>query len=358
MLRKLRLLLLPFGFIYGIVTAIRNGLFNKGILVQKAYSKPVIVLGNLTVGGTGKTPHAGYVINLLRSHFKVALVSRGYMRQTTGLVVADEWSTVKEIGDEPMLLKQKFTDLTVVVSEKRVLGVDYCFSESINSEVVVLDDAYQHRYVKPGLSVLLIDYHRPVWKDWMLPAGNLREFTCGKKRADMVIMTKCPSSLSEAEAHLIEKRLKLCSKQSLFYTTLVYGNLYPLFKTHHPTAADAITKGDSVIALSAIATPKPFVDYLKGLTNMVDEMSYPDHYALTSKDMEAVAQRFRALPGIRKWIVTTEKDAVKLRELNNLPPEIVSNIWVLPIEPEVLFNQNHRFKHQILKYVRQSLSNQ
>jgi len=358
MLRKLRLLLLPIGFIYGIVTAIRNWLFDLNILLQKPYNKPVIVLGNLTVGGTGKTPHAAYIINLLQSHFKVALVSRGYMRQTKGLVVANEQSTAKEIGDEPMLLKQKFTNLAVVVSEKRVLGVDQCFSESIDSEVVVLDDAYQHRYVKPGLSVLLIDYNRPIWNDWMLPAGNLREFTCGKKRADMVIITKCPSNLSEAESQIIEKRLRLSVSQSVFYTALAYGKLYPLFKADDQEISDTIAKDDGIIALSAIASPKPFIDFLKGLSNEVVEMSYPDHYALTSKDMAEVALRFNGLSNSRKWIVTTEKDAVKLRELNNLPAEIVSFIRVLPIEPEVLFNQSQRFKHQILHYVRQSLSNQ
>jgi tetraacyldisaccharide 4'-kinase len=358
MLRQLRLLLLPIGFIYGIVTAVRNWLFDRGVLLQKSYNKPVIVLGNLTVGGTGKTPHAGYIIDLLQPHFKVALVSRGYMRDTKGLIVTGEQSTAKEIGDEPMLLKQKFTDLTVVVSEKRVLGVDQCFSEGVDSEVVVLDDAYQHRYVKPGLSILLIDYHRPIWNDWMLPAGNLREFTCGKKRADMVIITKCPSDLSEAKAQLIERRLKLSINQSVFYTSMVYGNLYPLFKADNQEISDAIAKDDGVIALSAIASPQPFIDFLKGLSNEVVEMSYPDHYALTSKDMAEVEIRFNGLSNARKWIVTTEKDAVKLRELNNLPAQIVSFIRVLPIEPEVLFNQSHRFKYQILHYVRQSLSNQ
>jgi tetraacyldisaccharide 4'-kinase len=173
-----------------------------------------------------------------------------------------------------------------------------------------------------------------------------------------VIITKCPSDLSEAKAQLIERRLKLSINQSVFYTSMVYGNLYPLFKADNQEISDAIAKDDGVIALSAIASPQPFIDFLKGLSNEVVEMSYPDHYALTSKDMAEVEIRFNGLSNARKWIVTTEKDAVKLRELNNLPAQIVSFIRVLPIEPEVLFNQSHRFKYQILHYVRQSLSNQ
>jgi tetraacyldisaccharide 4'-kinase len=350
MLQKLRLILLPFSWIYGSVTAIRNLFFYWGWFKQTSFPKPVIALGNLTVGGTGKTPHADYLITLLKPFYKVGLVSRGYMRQTKGVVVSQASSTAAEIGDEPMQLKRKHKELTVVASEKRVLGVDACLGHPSQPDVVVLDDAFQHRYVKPGLSILLIDYRRPIWRDFVLPAGNLREFRCGKKRADIVIITKCPSHLRDDEAREISLKLKLKPNQPLYFTSFEYGLPYALYGNEKVE----ILHDDKLIALSAIASPGPFIDYLKSQYVDVEIVTYGDHHAFTLQEMQQLAYQFEKADNQRKWIVITEKDAVKILEINNIPTIVKSAIIVLPIEPAFLFNQIEKFNQQILEYVRKS----
>ncbi|MFT3737316.1 MAG: tetraacyldisaccharide 4'-kinase [Breznakibacter sp.] len=352
MVSRFRLLLFPLSLIYGLVVWLRNQCFNNGWLKTKRFDVPIISIGNITVGGTGKTPHTEYLVRLLGLTYRVGIVSRGYLRETKGVVIANGNSTSETIGDEPMQMKLKFPDIDIVVAEKRAEGIEKCLSLPSKPQMVLLDDAHQHRYVTPGLSIVLVDYYRPVWSDFYLPAGNLREGLSGLKRAQIVVITKCPANMQGEEAESIAKKLKLSSSQRLFFTTLAYGVPYPLDKTRQKSFL--VNDGCAILAFTAIANVLPFHAYLANMAQQVVTITLPDHHRFTETDIKVLNQKFNAIGNHDKWIAVTEKDAVKLNEINYLPREVISHIGIVPVEPRFLFNQENSFNSQILKYAGKS----
>ena len=353
---KIRESLLPLSWIYGCGVSLRNFCFDVGLLKSHAFHVPVIAVGNITVGGTGKTPHVEHLIRLLQNRFKVAVLSRGYKRKTKGFQQADSSTTAKDIGDEPFQMKRKYPGITVAVDKKRVHGIQQLTDDDAQLDVVLLDDAFQHRYVKPGVNILLVDYHRLIIYDKLLPAGRLREPLKGKNRADLVIVTKCPRELKPMEFRVITKAMDLYPYQHLFFTTLSYDALQPVCGNGAPAPLSGgldVLKGQNVLLLSGIASPRQLEEDLKTLAApaQLTPLVYPDHHSFRRKDVERINSTFAAMPS-PKCIVTTEKDAARLTSVSGLSDEVRRNLYALPVritfmQPE----QEEKFNETIVGYV-------
>ena len=348
---KIKKWLLPFSWLYGMGVSVRNKLFDFNILKSKVYDVPVIAVGNISVGGAGKTPHVEYLIKLLEKDSKVAVLSRGYKRKTKGYILANEKSTVKEIGDEPLQMKRKFPNIFVAVDEDRCDGIDRLITDKATKEtdVILLDDAFQHRYVKPGINILLVDFNRQLIHDKLLPAGNLRESKEGKNRADIVIITKCPKTLKPMEIRVLTKAMNLYPYQTLLFTTIEYDKLKPIY-CGEKRSLEAIGKDEHVLLLAGIASPQHLINYLKTYTKNVTSLKFRDHHQFTTKDLQKINQKFEALPS-PKMIITTEKDAVRLLGMEGLSDEVRQHIYVLPINVKFLLEQEEIFNHKIISYV-------
>ena len=348
--------LYPFSLLYGTGVAVRNRLFDWGVLPSREFPLPVICIGNLTVGGTGKTPHTEYLVRLLRHRFRIATLSRGYGRATKGFVVADGNATASKIGDEPYQMFRKFPDVTVAVDERRCEGIGRLMCAGKNIEVIVLDDAFQHRYVRPGLSIVLTDYRRPVYRDVLMPAGRLREPACGLRRADMVIVTKCPADMDTEERERIRRKLHLEPRQDLFFTTLAYGNLEPLFADTPPRSLSDIHE-EEILLLTGIASPAMLIETLGTCCRKVTPLVYPDHHVFSADDMKRLETEFRQLSGTKRLIVTTEKDAARLVSHLALSEWLKPYIHTLPVEVRFLYNEEETFNSKIIEYVRKDSRN-
>lgn len=351
----------PLSWFYGLGVGFRNMLFEMGILKSRSFHVPVISVGNITVGGTGKTPHVEYLIRLLKDKAKVAVLSRGYKRKSHGFVLANADTTIREIGDEPFQMKQKFPDITVAVDKKRTRGIEKLTSgkyvEGIN--VILLDDAFQHRYVKPGINILLVDYHRLVIYDELLPSGRLREPVKSKDRADIVIVTKCPTDLKPMEFRVITKAMHLYPYQQLFFSTHEYDDLKPLFPNQknlgNPGSLNNL-RGKNVLLLTGIASPEQMLQDLQSYTDNIQPLSFPDHHNFRKKDIERINDAFEALPSPKR-IITTEKDASRLAGTEGLSDEVKQHLYVLPIHIKLLQDQEELFIKKILSYVRKDKRN-
>ena len=348
--------LTPFSWIYGFIVWVRNQLFELGILKSRSFDTPVIAVGNITVGGAGKTPHVEYLIRLLHDKVKVAVLSRGYKRKTHGFLLADESTTVTDIGDEPYQMWKKYPDIFVAVDKNRCEGIDFLTDDGMakGTDVVLLDDAFQHRYVKPGVNILLVDYHRQLNDDKLLPAGRLREPKDGKARADMVIITKCPKDLKAIDYRVLTKTMSLYPYQDLFFTSLEYGQLYQVFgsqKAHLDTLKDK-----NVLLLTGIASPNQMLMDLNPLCHSVTPLSYPDHHRFKSKDADKINHIFETMES-PKIIVTTEKDATRLECLDGLSQEVRDHIFALPIEVKFMLGQEEMFNQKIISYVHKNSRN-
>ena len=351
------ILLFPFSLLYGIVIVVRNWLFNVGILPSKKFDVPVICVGNITVGGTGKTPFTEYLVRLLRSKYKVGVLSRGYKRKSRGYVLASKDSSPSEIGDEPCQIKNKFPEAVVAVDVDRRKGIRNMLKEESKPDVIILDDAFQHRYVNPDVSILLIDYNRPVTTDHLLPMGRLREPVRAKDRAHIVVVTKCPSDIKPIDLRIISKRLKLFPYQTLYFTTLAYGDLAPLFpkKTQQIAKSHFEEKKYTILSLSGIASPEPFEQYLKEeYTTDLVSLRFPDHHNFSQKDLDGIGKKFNAIENPNKIIITTEKDAVRLKSHPDFPKLLKNNIYYIPLTISFLSDQEKSFNKQIQDYVRRS----
>lgn len=327
-----KIALLPLSMLYGIGVGIRNFLFNIRILKSEEFSIPVICVGNITVGGTGKTPHTELLLSELQSDFRVACLSRGYKRKTSGFVLANEKSTARDIGDEPMQIKRKFPNVIVAVDEKRARGIHKLLTLPQRPEVIILDDAFQHRYVKAGKNIVLIDYNRPVFKDCLLPMGRLRETPDALKRADYLIVSKCPADLPPIERRLLAKHLRVKPYQQLFLTTMEYGgikSLTPGQKTPTPG------KDSAILCFTGIACPDPYFQHLRKYTRNITEIRFPDHYNFIDSDFRNILDTFNDIYNPEKYIFTTEKDVARLLACS-LPEELKKHIYYIPIEPEFL----------------------
>lgn len=341
-----KILLLPLSMLYGLAVGIRNFFFNTGILKSKEFGIPVICVGNITVGGTGKTPHTELILSELQKDYRVACLSRGYKRRTSGFVLADDSSTAEEIGDEPMQIKRKFPNILVAVDEKRVRGIEHLLALPQPPQVIVLDDAFQHRYVKAGKNILLTDYNRPVYKDCLLPSGRLRETPAALKRADYIIVSKCPGNITPIEKRIIFKHLKIKPYQQLFFTQMQYGSPRGLLPGQ---ATVEVQPGTGILSVTGIARPEPFVRHLQTYTQNITEIRYPDHHHFSIKDIRHIETEFDAIYHSEKYIFTTEKDAVRLMGCE-LPEKIRKKIYYIPIEP-VFLNKKEVLINELKNYV-------
>lgn len=349
--------LYPAAWLYGAGVCLRNKLFDLGWLKSKNFDIPIISIGNIAVGGTGKTPHTEYLIRLLKSNgLNVASLSRGYKRKTKGYMLADGNSNARLIGDEPCQIHNKFRDIRVAVDEDRCHGIVQLLKlDNPVVDVIVLDDAFQHRHVKTGLNILLTDYHRLWCDDTLIPAGKLREPTSGKKRAQIVVVTKCPEHIKPTDFNIIAKRLQLYPYQQLYFSRLRYGILYSLFPQNDSSSA-VIHKDDNVLLVTGIASPTPLIDKIREQTTHFEVIAFADHHDFTYKDLQRIKKRFELLGqqnGYReKKIITTEKDAARLKNHPQLDNTLKPYIYVMPIEIEILQNQQDIFNQNIINYVR------
>ena len=322
----MKIILLPFSFLYGLVTDVRNFLYDKGFWKENRVEIPVINVGNLTVGGTGKTPHVEYLIRLLKDKYKLTALSRGYGRKTKGFILADSNANAQSIGDEPYQFYQKFKDeIGVAVGENRTEAISKIVTQKPENALVILDDAFQHRAIKPSLNLLLMDYSRPIYEDYTFPAGRLRERRHGAERADAVLITKCPENLSIAEQQEIERNLKPYLNQNvpLFFTKIIYGKPINCRSTQSNIAVE------KVVLITGIANPKPFETYAKIHFKVVNHLIFNDHHDYTAKDLMSIKNQNLADGTV---ILMTEKDMVKF--IPYFTHEILRGIdlYYLPIE--------------------------
>ena len=332
----LRKILFPFAILYGFITAIRNFLFDKGILKSTSFDIPVIAVGNLSVGGTGKTPQIEYLIRLLSDKYKVATLSRGYKRKSEGFVLADSASNAEILGDEPFQFYQKFPNIQVAVDANRTNGITQLLSQNQKPEVILLDDAYQHRKVKAGFYILLTAFDDLYADDFMLPTGNLRESRSGANRANIVVVTKCPNNLSDEKQEEIRLKLKLSPSQQIYFTFINYDDFV---YGENEKVGVAEVKKEAKILLAGIAKPKPFFDFLK---SEKDEcLTFPDHHHFSETDLNEIQNKAQD-----KKIITTEKDYVRLKDA-----EIISKLYYLPIK-STFINHQQNFDNTILAYVK------
>lgn len=350
--------LLPLSWLYGIGVRLRNQMFEMGMLKSRSFDIPVISVGNITVGGSGKTPHVEYLINLLSDKVKVAVLSRGYKRKSKGYVLAGKDTQMRDIGDEPFQMKKKFEDIYVAVDRDRCHGIDRLTNdkETEDTDVVLLDDAYQHRYVKPGINILLVDYHRLIMYDKLLPAGRLREPKNGKSRADIVIVTKCPAELKPMEFRVITKAMNLYPYQKLYFTTLKYGDLKPMY-CGADRKLDSISADTSVLLLTGIASPRQMIVDLQPYTENVTPLTFADHHQFTSSDIGRVNEAYASMHGSDKIIITTEKDQARLFGMPGLSDDVRQNIYVLPVKVGFMLDQEEEFNENIIGYVRKNSRN-
>ena len=348
---------MPLSWLYGAVVKTRNALFEMGVLKSRAFQIPIISVGNITVGGTGKTPHVEYLVRLLKDQFHVAVLSRGYKRKSKGFIKADNQTTMPEIGDEPYQMKQKFKDVTIAVDKNRCHGIDILTEQDNKLDVILLDDAFQHRYVKPGINILLVDYHRLIIYDKLLPAGRLREPLNGKDRADIVIVTKCPKDLKPMEFRVVTKAMSLYPYQRLYFTTLEYAELQPLFQTSAANIPTLDSLHDThVMLLTGIASPEQLEHDLAPLSPHLTPLTFADHHQFKAKDIELINNTFATMQS-PKIIITTEKDATRLNTVDGLSDEVKKNMYVLPVRISFMQDQDNMFNQQITDYVRKNSRN-
>ncbi len=345
------IILSPFSLLYGLVTAFRNLLYDKELLESTCFDFPVISVGNITVGGTGKTPHVEFLIELLQAKYKVAVLSRGYKRHTKGFLLADENSNSQTIGDESFQIYRKFKNATVAVDEKRVHGIQQLKYIQPNIDVVLLDDAFQHRAVNPGLKILLTDYSRLYIHDSILPGGLLRECKSGSKRADIVIVTKCPAEIDEVEVRNLTSKLNIDTHQTLYFSTIVYHSIKPVFEIENIHSVITDFKGFSVLLVTGIVSNAPIVEYFKLQNAKVEIISFSDHHHFTANNYSEIEQKFIHLQSDKKIILVTEKDASRIVSSPDFPESLKGYMYYLPIRIQFLQNKQTQFTQNVIHYV-------
>lgn len=340
-------LLRPLSLLYGVGVRVRNFFFDIGLLPSQSYDVPVICVGNITVGGTGKTPHVEYILSLLVPRYRVAVLSRGYKRRTRGLIEVTDSSRAQDIGDEPLQLKLKYPSIRLVVDGNRRRAMRYLMSlsEDERPEVVVMDDGMQHRYIRPSCTVLLVDSNRPILEDRLLPEGSLREYSSARYRADILIVTKCREDLSAIEQRLMERSLELFSHQKMFFSSLRYLPPRLLERLHASKDKQeivSIPRNAPLFLITGIARPESLEAYLSSRYEVLEQHIYPDHHYFSKGDIQGLNDTFRRLREESSrplYVVCTEKDAVRLWELREqLSADLLAHLYYLPIEIEIMGN--------------------
>lgn len=337
----------PLAWLYGLGVYLRNRFFDWGWLKTHTFKKAVISVGNITVGGTGKTPHVAYLIELLQQQFGVAVVSRGYKRKSKGLQEASVSSNSEQIGDEPYQLYRKYPKTKVVAEANRCKAIRYIETHHPSVDVVVLDDAFQHRYVQPGLSILLIDYNRLITHDKLMPVGSLREPASARYRASVVIVTKCPPQIKPIELRNLYNDIQPRPYQRIYFSYYQYAPLKSLMTN----LEKPLTRQLATLVVTGIASPQPILDYLAPLVGSVSTISFADHHHFTRKDWEKIQKDFQRINNPNKCIVVTEKDAARLVDNKHIPSDLLPFIYVLPIRVCFLQDKEKEFNQLIISYV-------
>ena len=347
----MRILLFPISLLYHIVLAIRHKLYDWHILESKRFEKPVICVGNLNLGGTGKTPHTEYLIELLKNDYHLATLSSGYGRKTKGFRLADTSCTYEDLGDEPLQYFTKYPDIQVAVDKNRAEGIAHLLGEQ-GVEVVLLDDAFQHRRIDAGFNILLTDYQYLYCDDFLFPAGTLRDVKSAAKRADIIVVSKSPKDLDDRTKNTIINKLKPTPLQKVFFSYSEYAPLRPLNEKANAVSAE---ESESVMAFCGIAHPEPFVDELKMHYKAVDSLTFADHHPYAEKEVMSILKRFENPHGEKKIIVTTEKDAARLTNSPYLCQFETAPLFALPVR--VRFHEEEKFNEEIWNYVRKNSNN-
>ncbi len=342
MIALLRKIAKPFSLLYGGVTTVRNVLYDKDVFKSTRFDIPIINVGNLSVGGTGKTPHIEYLVRLLQDDYKVATLSRGYKRKTKGFLLADKNASVLTIGDEPYQYFQKFKKIQVAVCEKRVEGVSRLLENSIKPDVILLDDAFQHRKIQAGLAILLTPYNDLFVDDGMLPSGNLRESKQGASRAQLIVVTKCPAVLTEEEQFKIAQRLNVQLTQTVYFSTITYDTFIYNKVLEKIALQDLV--GKKITLVTGIANPKPLVSFLEENKIVISHLEFSDHHHFSSQDISVILEAENSV------IITTEKDFMRLKD------KIKTKLYYLPIQVTIINNEVD-FNLRIKKYVEQNTRN-
>ncbi len=344
----LKILFFPFSLVYGFGVSLRNIAYQWGLLKSVRFDVPVIAVGNLSVGGAGKTPHIEYLICLLQDYLQIATLSRGYGRRTQGYLDVQPHLTAAETGDEPLQFKRKFPEAKVVVSESRTFGILRLLSEQPGTQVILLDDAFQHRAVTPGLNILLTEYSHPFTNDWLLPTGRLREWRSAYRRADVIIVTKCPPALQNSDRERLLRAINPFPHQRVFFSYYEYGRPYYLFDTHYQVD---LQPSWQALVVAGIARSEYLTDYLQEQLDSVTILEYADHHLFAEADLIEIKATFVNMPVEQKIILTTEKDAVRLElhrrfiEENRLP------VLVLPIQVQFHFGEGEQFDQLIRDFL-------
>jgi tetraacyldisaccharide 4'-kinase len=344
-LKSFRILLFPFALLYGLIVWIRNWMYDRSILRSSAFGLPLICVGNLSVGGTGKSPMVEYLLRLLRERFMVATLSRGYKRKTKGYALASDQTTAIDIGDEPMQFHRKFSGVPVAVGEERIVAIPQLLHDRPETKVIILDDAFQHRSVNCGLNILLTDYNNLFTRDFFLPSGDLRDQRSSYKRAQVIVVTKCPVDLGEEERVQITKEIDPLPLQKVFFTTIAYGTPYHIMDQ----STASIDEQTEVLLVTGIANPRSLKNYLEDRTDTYYQMNYSDHHIFSIDDWQDIKKRFNQIESNKKIILTTEKDAMRLlkfeQELAGVP------FYVIPIEHHFLFSEGTMFDSIVIKFI-------
>jgi len=353
-----KLLLYPFSAIYGLVVSIRNFMYDYKIFKSTEFEIPVISIGNITVGGTGKTPHTEYMVDLLSKQFIVTTISRGYKRKTKGYQEVQVDSLAINVGDEPLQIKSKFNDIQVVVDEKRVHAIEIIQQQEPSHlpDIIILDDAFQHRSVSAGINILLIDFTRPIDKDTLMPVGRLRESKWQMRRANVIIYTKCPPEISPITRRILMKDVNLRPYQNLFFTTMVYQPLTPVFPGQAIPTPLLASENVSVLLVTGIANPEHLQKYLSTFSENITPLKFPDHHNFNASNIQQIEQKFTAIEAENKIIITTEKDSMRLKDMD-LSASMKVHLFYVPLKIKFLHSEGKNFDEKIVTYVRENKSN-
>jgi tetraacyldisaccharide 4'-kinase len=344
-LKSFRILFLPFAIVYWFIILLRNFFYDKNILKSSSFGLPIICVGNLSIGGTGKSPMVEFLVGCLKDRFRVATLSRGYKRKTTGYALANEHTTALDIGDEPMLFHLKFPNVPVAVGEERLVAIPQLLHDKPETQAIILDDAFQHRAINAGLNILLTDYNNLFTRDFYLPTGDLRDLKSGYKRADIIVVTKCKPELSADEADKIRKEIRPLPHQQVFFSTIQYGKPYHITRLS-PFELNLKTE---VLLVTGIANPQSLKKLLEERSHTYYMMPFSDHYIFRIDDLREIKKRFERIEVANKIILTTEKDAMRLMkfraELEELP------MYVIAIRHYFLFDEEEKFINSVTKFI-------
>lgn len=350
--------LFPLSLLYGVAVWIRNFLFDRGVLTSREFHLPILSVGNLSAGGTGKTPHTEYLIRILFPNYKVAVLSRGYKRSTKGFILAGSEDNANTIGDEPAQIKRKFPSIPVAVDSSRINGINEIIKRVPETEVILLDDAFQHRWVKPGLSILLTSFNRPFTRDRLLPSGRLREPASGSQRADVILVTSTPSSISQISRRIIVKETRLLSHQNLWFTSVTYDTLHNIHSGEKAglSLEDLREMKTEILLITGIANSEALVEHLLHYSTSINHIAFKDHHRFRPRDFKKITDIWLQLNPVNRCIITTEKDSVRLLQAASLRKYFGDNFYYLPIRITLQNEEEKEFNNYIKKHVETSIN--